>query len=301
MLKKNSDKTLKTDKQYFKEQKQMLKYVKGLGVNSYYKIAYTYFNDIQEMLNNGTSEEEIREFCFDRDDSFNFTLFYEKLVEYKEKHGSFAGVTMDKEIGNTVHTIRQAYKGKGGIRFTQEMIDKLNAIGFDWGKYKEDIEKQWFMPFYEKLIEYKESHNGSFFGVTQDEEIGGTVNAVRRAYKWKDGYKLTQEMIDKLNAIGFPWEVKIEDRFKDWFTPFYEKLINYKKRHNESFVGVTNDKEIGNTVSGVRQAYKYKDNEEIRKAKGLYNLTQEMIDKLNAIGFPWEARAKKVKDDVLSV
>ena len=272
VVKKNSDKTLKTDKQYFAEQKKMLKYVKELGVESYYKVAYNYFNEIQEMLNNGTSQEEIRQFCFDRDDSFNFALFYEKLIEYKEKHGSFAGVTMDKEIGNTVNTIRQAYKGKGHVKLTQEMIDKLNAIEFPW----EAENRQWFEPFYKKLIKYKESHNGSFAGVVADEEIGNRVSTIRRAYKGKGNIKLTEEMIDKLNAIGFPWEGR-----EDWFIAFLEKLIEYKESHNGNFVGVTNDMEIGRTVHGVRSAY---------KGKGGYKLTQEMIDELNAIGFPWEIK-----------
>ena len=270
VVKKNSDKTLKTDKQYFKEQKQMLKYVKGLGVASYYKVAYTYFNEIQEMLNQGVDEEEIRQFCFDRDDSFNFTLFYERLIEYKEKNGSFFRVIMDKEIGTIVNSVRQAYKGKGGTKLTQEMIDKLNAIEFPWkAEYG-----QWFDEFYKKLIEYKESNNGSFTGVTADKEIGGYIGNVRQAYKGKGSYKLTQEMIDKLNAIGFPWEVG----YRDWFEPFYEKLIEYKEKHG-SFAGVTQDKEIGDTVGVIRRAF---------KGKGHVRIEQEMIDKLNAIGFPWE-------------
>ncbi len=413
VVKKNSDKTLKTDKQYFKEQKAMLKYVKGLGVASYYKIAYTYFNEIQEMLNNGTSKEDIKEFCFDKDSWFPFFYiklieykqkngsfdgatqdeeiggkvtkirqaykgkgstkltqemidklndigfplevenvdwftpfykklinykeshngsfagitndkeigntvtgvrqaykgkgstkltqemidklnaigfewefewfipFYEKLIDYKERQGSFVGVTQDKEIGRTVGDIRSAYKGKGNTKLTQEMIDKLNAIGFDWGKDKEEIFGQWFTLFYEKLIEYK-ANNGSFAGVRGDKEIGNTVNRVRQAYKGKGRTKLTQEMMDKLNAIGFPWEAEKED----WFTPFYEKLIEYKEIHNGSFAGITQDKEIGNTANGVRRAYKHKDQED--KLKGIINLTQEMIDKLNAIGFEWK-------------
>ncbi|MFQ6724204.1 MAG: Helicase associated domain protein [Clostridia bacterium] len=274
VVKKNNDKTLKTDKQYFKEQKAMLKYVKGLGIRSYYKIAYTYFNEIQEMLNNRTSEEEIRQFCFDRDDSFNFTWFYEKLIEYKESHnGSFAGVTQDKEIGKMVSKVRMTVKGKHNYKLTQEMIDKLNAIGFPWER------EDWFTPFYEKLIEYKEKHNGSFAAVTQDKEIGNTVSVIRQAFKGRGNINLTQEMIDKLNAIGFPWEVPKEDRYKDWFTPFYEKLIKYKEKKG-SFESVTRDKEIGKIVSSIRQSYK-------GKGRG-YQLTQEMIDKLNAIGFPWE-------------
>ena len=360
VVKKNSDKTLKTDKQHFKEQKQMVKYVKGLGVRSYYKIAYTYFNEIKDMLNQGIDEEGIRQFCFDRDDSFNFTLFYEKLIEYKENHnGSFVGIVMDKEIGYTISNVRQAFKGKGTLKLTTEMIDKLNAIGFPWEVEKVD----WFTPFYEKLVKYKEK-NGSFAWVRADKEIGNTVNSVRQAYKGIRDLKLTTEMIEKLNAIDFPWEVALKDRYKDWFNPFYEKLIEYKENHNGSFDGVTQDKEIGGRVKDVRQAYKGngnhkltqemidklnaigfdwgKDKEKIEgqwfipfyeklieykkiygdfagvrgdkeigvrvngvrqayKGKGSLKLTQEMIDKLNAIGFPWEARAKKVQEDVLSV
>ena len=32
---------------------------------------------------------------------------------------------INQEIGNTVHNVRQAYKGKGKTKLTQEMIDKL--------------------------------------------------------------------------------------------------------------------------------------------------------------------------------
>ena len=43
---KKNDRNTKTDKQYFTEQKVMVKYVKSLGVSSYYKVAYTYFNTL---------------------------------------------------------------------------------------------------------------------------------------------------------------------------------------------------------------------------------------------------------------
>ena len=444
VVKKNSDKMLKTDKQYFKEQKQMLKYVKGLGVRSYYKIAYTYFNEIQDMLNQGVDEEEIRQFCFDRDNSFNFTLFYEKLIAYKEKRGSFAGVTNDNEIGNIVNAIRGVYRGtKGSYILTSQMIELLNEIGFPWAndwferfyrsliKYKEEkgnflniigddnigsvargvrasyrkivnnipltsndyhltqemidilneigfpwesVYGLWFDSLYEQLVEYKKNNKGSFKGITNDKKLGQKANDLRKAYKNQGKRKLTQEMIDRLNEIEFPWGkedwftifyqnlidykkefnsfvgvtsdekigwrvVKVRQAYKgkggtkltqemkdklnaiefpweaekvDWFTPFYEKLIKYRdseirdnngkiRKVKGSFVGVTQCEDIGPTVSGVRQAYKYKDNEEIRKAKELYDLTGEMIDKLNAIGFSWEARAKKVQEDVLTV
>ena len=265
----------------------MLKYVKSLGVSDYYKIAYTYFNEIQEMLNNGTSEKEIREFCFDKDSWF--PSFYIKLVEYKDKNGSFYGVTRDKDIGQYIGRVRSAYKGRGSTKLTLEMIDKLNEIGFPWTVEKKDMYKDWFTPFYEKLIKYKENNNGSFDNVRIDEELGTTVARVRLAYKRMSTTKLSQEMIDLLNEIGFPWAVEKED----WFTQFLEKLIEYKNKEiikdgkiikrNNSFDFVIRDEEIGARVNAVRQA---------KKGKGNLKLTQEMIDELNEIGFPWIVEKK---------
>ncbi len=280
VVKKNNRNT-KTDKQYFAEQKEMVKYVKSLGVSSYYKVAYTYFNTIKEMQNLGKPEEKIKEFCIAQDDWF--TPFYEKLIAYKETHnGSFDGVIQDKEIGTIVNRVRQAKKGKGSTKLTPEMIVKLDAIDFLW---EEDRYKDWFSSFYEKLIVYKELHNGSFDGVTTDEEIGTIVNRVRQAKKGKGSIKLTTEMIEKLNVIDFLWETAKGTRYKDWFTPFYEKLIAYKETHNGNFAGVTMDKKIGLKVTDVRRAYKYKDLQE--KPKGCYKLTPEMVKELDAIGFPW--------------
>ena len=66
-----------------------------------------------------------------------FEPFYEKLIEYKNKKGSFKGITTHPELGNTVHSVRAAYKGKGKLKLTEKMIEKLNSIGFTWeGKTK---------------------------------------------------------------------------------------------------------------------------------------------------------------------
>lgn len=274
---KKNNKNTKTDKQHFVEMKEMVKFVKSLGVRSYYKIAYTYFAEIQEMKNLGKPEEEIREFCFDKDDSFNFTLFYEKLIAYKEKNGSFAKLTIDKAIGSKVAAVRLAYKGKGSCKLTQPMIDKLDEIGFVW-----EVENlDWFKSFYERLISYKEE-KGTFQDVTKDKIIGKTVGRIRLAYKDKGSTKLTQEMIDKLNKIGFPWQTEK----LNWFTTFYDKLIKYKEDYG-SLDGVRKNKEIGTIVKGIRRAYKYKDYNIKEKPKNLLRLTQEMIDKLNKIGFDW--------------
>ncbi len=301
VVKKNNRNT-KTDKQFFAEQKEMVKYVKNLGVGSYYKVAYTCFDTIQEMRKLGKSETEIRDFCISQDDWF--TPFFEKLVEYKNKEiinkngkikkpkGSFYAVSSDKEIGGKVDSIRLAKKGKSKTKLTKEMIEKLDSIGFPW-----EADTDWFTPFFEKLVEYKNNEivgkngkikkpKGSFAGVTYNDEIGNTVRNIRLAKKGNGGTKLTQEMIEKLDSISFPWEVN-----NDWFSPFFEKLILYKNKvivdkngriikSKGSFDGVTNNNEIGYTVGRIRSA---------KKGNGSTKLTPEMIEKLDSIDFPWEA------------
>ena len=173
------------------------------------------------------------------------------------------------------------------------MIDKLNDINFEW----ESEKLNWFDIFFEKLLAYKNKHK-SFAGVTQDQEIGVTVQSIRRQLAGANSVSLIRKMIDKrlvltteqieqLTMIDFPFTTNKSD----WFTQFYEKLILYKGLHG-NFIGVSSDSEIGSTVTKVRRAM---------KGKGGTKLTEEMIDKLNDIGFPWEARPKKQKGDDLSL
>ena len=87
--------------------------------------------------------------------------------------------------------------------------------------------------------------------------------------------------------IGFP----LNNEKTDWFSLFYDELIIYKGIHG-NFDDVVSDNGIGPTITRIRQAYKGNDKT---------MLTPEMIDKLNEIGFPWEARYKKIQEDNVSV
>ena len=59
-----------------------------------------------------------------------------KMVAKSNKAGIVSTSLLCKEIGKKVAGVRLAYKGKGGIKLTQYMIDKLNEIGFTWGRTK---------------------------------------------------------------------------------------------------------------------------------------------------------------------
>jgi len=204
-----------------------------------------------------------------------FTDFLNFLVEYKKTHGNFRGITQDKVWGHRVDNIRQARRGKGTTRLTPYMIEKLDEIGFDWGK---EHVKDWFNEFLKDLKKYYKKH-GSYDGVATDPKLKNRVNMVRSAYAGRDTVILTQKMIDDLNSINFVWGRRVGT----WYPQFIEFLKEYKKEHG-SFDGVTSTN-YKNLVGAVRKAY-------FNKGKCKYKLTQEMINELNELGFPWRMHKK---------
>ena len=137
-----------------------------------------------------------------------FEEFYSHLLEYKEQNGDLqvpqSFISPDSyNLGKQVAHKRNDYKeGK----LTQEQIEKLNAIGFVWDA-SVDSDKI-FKDFYSHLLEYKEQ-NGNLqvsqrFVSLDGYKLGSQISCKRRDYKKG---KVPQEQIDKLNAIGFIWDV----------------------------------------------------------------------------------------------
>jgi len=200
---------------------------------------------------------------------FDFDLFVARVQEYVETNGSYENITKDSIIGKQVRSVRQSYKGKkGGIRLTEERLEKLKAIGFEWSSVSAEDKFKWFCKKVEEYIK----KNGTIRSITQDPEIGVYASYMRSVYNGKFKRKLNPEMIKKLEEIGFTWKAE------DWFEPLLQKLVEYKARVG-SFYGVTKNKEIGGKVKEIRKAY---------RGLGTTRLTPEMIEKLNDIEFTWK-------------
>jgi len=141
---------------------------------------------------------------------------FEELRKYKEVHGDCKVRTNISKLGRWVQYQRQYYRvfkeGKKAS-ITQERIDLLNSIGFDWVVNHRQgsgvIGSSWMEKF-EELQKYKEVHGDCRVRSNHHPRLGNWVHSQRQFYKMsKEGKKasITQARIDLLNSIGFDWVV----------------------------------------------------------------------------------------------
>lgn len=135
------------------------------------------------------------------------------------------GATHSKALGAWVNRQRQAKKGKGGSRITQERIEKLDGLGFQWDVRKQANEAAWGRRVAE-LKKYREVHGDCRVpfqkgeGVecdmagcegAQHKALGKWVSR-QRAFKKKGGKRMTPARIEELNSIeGWLWDLRKKD------------------------------------------------------------------------------------------
>lgn len=123
------------------------------------------------------------------------------LLLYKEQYGDCRvpnRFAENKSLGVWVANQRSLYaKGK----LSSERIAQLEAIGFCWDPYAEDLEK-WI----EELKDYKESHGNCRvpYAYKPNIKLASWVNNQRQNYSKG---KLSPEIIARLEELGFEWRV----------------------------------------------------------------------------------------------
>ena len=207
---------------------------------------------------------------------------YQLLLEYYEEHGNIGApsnyVIKGVRLGRWLHTQRQAYKGIGGWRITEEHIEKLNALGMNWGKSKNTIT---WDEYYELLKKYYNEHgninipkNYTVNGIN----LGTWINTQRQAYK---NHTLSPERIIKLEKLDIRWSKDINHL--DW-DAYYELLKKYYKKHGNSDVPANYEAEgvkLGAWLTRQRLAY---------KGKISTKLTEEQILKLIKLNVDWSIK-----------
>ncbi|GFH61858.1 hypothetical protein CTEN210_18334 [Chaetoceros tenuissimus] len=199
----------------------------------------------------------------------------EELYEYKKVNGN-CNVRYDKDdvtLVNWVQTQRSEYKQ---FSMSEERINMLNSIGFNWNETKNN---SWFMRF-EELKQYKLQYGDC--NVKSDEKKKLMEWVRKQRYRYKHS-KMSEERISMLNSIGFSWT-----KTKKWHDHF-EALKQYKLQYGDCNVpprmkydGVVHSPgtyQLGSWLRYQRDQYK-------KMLKGLPNhLTKDRIDLLESIGF----------------
>ncbi len=198
-----------------------------------------------------------------RDDIWN--NLYLCLVSFKQKYSHcLVSSRIDKKLAYWINRQRILYKN-GNL--SEEKINLLNAIDFEW----EPQELCW-NKMYKRLEKFhkKFGHSRVPEGY-KDKELAKWVKNQRNLYK-KD--VLPQERIEALNSLGFLWVV-----FESTWLEMYQELVGFYKEFGHCLVPKNyENKKLVWWVGTQRNVYKNK------------SLSQEKIDKLNAIEFVWDAR-----------
>jgi hypothetical protein len=230
-----------------------------------------------------------------------FEARIEALLRFKDANGHCdvpANFKEERGLGHWCNNIRVAYKNlqvgkQGTYKLTQDQIARLEEIGFKWA-----VTQSFVNTFNERiaaLIEFKKAH-GHCDVPAQKTALGRWCNQVRVSYKAKDGgdgkkpYHLTQDQIDRLDEIGFKWQVG------SWHTSFnrrLEELKEYTKIHGHCYVPpkYPENLSLGYWCNNVRFAYKC-----IKEGKPPPSkLTEEQIVKLDEINFEWVPLSAKAR------
>jgi len=222
---------------------------------------------------------------------------FKLLQQYKNDHGDClvprrCTTSAGTNLGRWVNTQRQQYKkfeeGKPS-HMTQERIDKLESIGFVW-----DAQESQWNELFELLQLYKNDHGDCLvphnYTTSAGVNLGLWVTKQRQQYKKSQEGKpshMVQERIKKLESIGFVWDLQ-ESQWNEQF----EVLQQYKKDDGDCHVPqsyTTKDGvNLGRWVHNQRLQYK-----KFQEGKPS-SMTQERIETLERIGFPWSSSQKRV-------
>jgi hypothetical protein len=199
---------------------------------------------------------------------------YLELISFKETNGHCdvtAKYTENPKLGKWVSWQRSSYR-KGEL--TKERIDKLNQLGFVWKLHDDTWEKM-----YHALLKFKDKNGHCNVTQTYSENPSlGLWVSTQRSLCYKG--KLSKERIDKLNDIGFNWNL-LDELDVVWEKKYHELLLFKDKNCHCGVPQIYPDNPgLGIWVQRQRSMY--------RKRK----LSEERINKLNNIGFNWNPKSE---------
>ena len=209
------------------------------------------------------------------------------------------------KLGTWINKQRQAYKGKGTHKLTEEQIKLLKEIGMIFDVYNDTWMKNYnlakiYYDHYGNLNIPKDFNTTN--GYEYDEEgikLGTWISNQRTAYKGKGNCKITEEQIKLLEEIGMVFDVHNDTWMKNY------NLVKIYYEHNGDLnvpvnFRTTNGYEydeqgvkLGKWISNQRTAY---------KGKGNCKITDEQIKLLEKLEMIWfdENTDQKLQNEIIN-
>lgn len=202
---------------------------------------------------------------------------FDELKKYKKQFGDCQVPLNWQEnpsLGTWVRTQRTLEK-RG--KLDEKKRKKLNALGFAWvheawqlqlKKYDQQWEKNFL-----KFQDYKKKHGEVQVSVSIDPALERWTCIQRK--KRQIG-KLSEAKIEKLDKVGFPWDIH-----ESYWMRMYDQLVRFKAQYGHTRVPYQwpRNRRLGQWVSRTRRKQ--------------YTLTETQISLLNKIDFDWRTIRKK--------
>lgn len=202
---------------------------------------------------------------------------YQDLIEYKAKHGDCNVPCAYEEklkLGRFVNNMR---KEKANGDLSQERIDLLERIGFQWAIRRAGTWER----SYAQLVAFKATHGHCRVPLSWPDNpfLGRWVANQRQV---KKSAKLDPKREEMLDSIGFDWDLTADlgrVKLQELWLVRYGQLVEFKKRNGHCGVpyNFSGNRQLGKWVSKQRQNRKQN------------KLTPEREELLNEIGFLWPA------------
>lgn len=212
--------------------------------------------------------------------------YYQAAVRYREEHGDLLVpqryVTEDgKCLGRWLTTQRRIHSGSKAGVLTGEQEMRLEALGIVW----DDLRRFSWESCCREAEAYFKAHGNLRVPqdyVTEDGcRLGQWLANMRTRYrelKEADRTEAIQEQIQRLEAIGMEWNT-MDARWEMYF----EEAKRYAQEHGDLLV----PREYV-TESGLKLGVWISNQRSKRKNPASNGLTQEQVERLDAIGMVWD-------------
>jgi hypothetical protein len=226
---------------------------------------------------------------------------FERLKAYREEYGK-CNVPKTYNDGGSPHLgmwvngQRVVYR-KGLL--SPDRIDQLESIGFMWKLPLKDDEK-WERVF-QRLLVYKDQHGD--YNVPYAYTDGGSPHLGMWVSQQRGEYMIftktcgkvgciSQKRIDKLDSIGFVWEVVRQDEYDAAWMARFEDYKAFQQKYNTTKAKVLakgSDDPITKLGSWLKnQIHGYKK----FMANETSAISEEKIKLLNSAGFSWSLKSE---------